>query len=170
MRAAEELLAMRKFVVAALLATTVSLGAIAYAQVKDEPVAGQGLQATPMESTPIQAGPMDETVGPAGPVQTADARSVASDQAVGEARRYYRAQCSRHESAAFCECVTAGVAQALQPAEVRIAANTIEDRITAQGDAAIASESDNSALPMSSADRIAQVEGHYADACASFRG
>jgi hypothetical protein len=135
---------MRKLILTALLATAVSAGAIAYAQVV-EPVA------------PPTAGTMD-------------ARSMASDREVGEARRYYRAQCNRHESAGFCDCVTAGVAQALMPEEVRIAARTIEDRITAQGDAAIASDSDSSTMPMSSAERIAQVEGHYADACAQFRG
>lgn len=135
---------MRKFIITAVLATTVSMGAIAYAQVAD---------------------PM------AAPVEGAtDARSMASDRDVGDARRYYRAQCNKHESAGFCECVTAGVAQALMPEEVRIAARTIEDRITAEGDASIASDSDGSTIPMSSAERIAQVEGHYADACALFRG
>lgn len=158
---------MKKFVITALLATTVSLGAIAYAQVKEPGMVGT--QATPMDSTPIQAdGPM-LPAEPAAAVETTDARSLASDQAVGQARRYYRAQCSRHESTAFCECVTAGVAQALMPEEVRIAANTIGDRITAQGDASIASDSDSSSAPMSSAERIAQVEGHYADACQQYR-
>lgn len=157
---------MKKFVVTALLATSASLGAIAYAQVKEP---GVGVQATPMDSTPIQA---DGTTLPAEPiaaVETMDARSMASDRAVGEARRYYRSQCNRHESAAFCECVTAGVAQALMPEEVRIAANTIGDRITAQGDAGVASDSDASNAPMSSAARIEQVEGHYADACQQYR-
>ena len=63
----------------------------------------------------------------------------------------------------------AGVAQALMPEEVRIAANTIGDRITAQGDAGVASDSDASTAPMSSAARIEQVEGHYADACQQYR-
>jgi hypothetical protein len=103
-------------------------------------------------------------------MQSPDARSLASDEEVGEARRYYRAQCSEHESAAFCDCVTAGVAQALMPAEVRIAARTIGERVTAQGDALVASESDGSfAAAASSAQRIARVEGHYADACAIYR-
>ncbi len=146
---------MKKFVIAALLATTVSLGAIAYAQVKDP---GAGVQATPVES-----------IGPTRAVDATDARSIASDQAVGEARRYYRAQCNRHESAGFCECVTAGVAQALMPEEVRIAADTIGERINAQGDATIPSDSDSSGAPMSSAARIEQVESHYADACQQYR-
>ncbi|MGD9965998.1 MAG: hypothetical protein AB7T59_05725 [Hyphomonadaceae bacterium] len=135
---------MRKFVVTVLLAATVSAGAIAYAQVV-EPV------------TP--------------PAPTTDARSLASDREVGEARRYYRAQCERSgETHAFCECVTAGVAQALMPAEVRIAANGVDDRLPAQGDATMSSESDALPAGANSADRIAQVEGHYADACAQFRG
>jgi hypothetical protein len=159
---------MKKLVVAAVLAAGVSFGAIAYAQIKDEPLA-QGMLATPMETTPVQVGPAESNVASPGPVQTADARSASSDRAVGEARRHYRAQCSRHESAAFCECVTAGVAQALTPTEVRTAANTIEVRITAQGDAGVASESDYSSLPLNSAERIEQVESHYADACTQFR-
>jgi hypothetical protein len=99
-----------------------------------------------------------------------DARMIASDQEVGEARRAYRAACDRVESTGFCECVTAGVAQALHPSEVRIAARTIGNRITAQGDAAMTSETDSTAGLESSAARIEQVEGHYADACAQFRG
>jgi hypothetical protein len=135
---------MRKFVVTALLATAVSAGAIAYAQVTE-----------PM--TP--------------PAPATDARSHASDQEVGEARRYYRAQCVRSgEGQAFCECVTAGVAQALLPAEVRIAANGVNESLAAQGDAAMTSESDAASVGASSAERIAQVEGHYADACANLRG
>jgi hypothetical protein len=157
---------MKKFVITALLATSVSLGAIAYAQVKEP---GAGVQATPMDSTPIQADRATLPAEPIAAVETTDARSMASDRAVGEARRYYRSQCNRHESAAFCECVTAGVAQALMPEEVRIAANTIGDRITAQGDAGVASDSDASTAPMSSAARIEQVEGHYADACQQYR-
>lgn len=153
---------MRKFVVTAVLALSVSAGAIAYAQVKDQPM--EGVPAAPMDSSaPVTA------MGPETPVDTTDARSLASDQAVGEARRYYRNQCNQHESAGFCECVTAGVAQALMPDEVRLAGRTIGERINAQGDAAYSARSDGSTA-MSSAERIEQVEGHYADACAQFRG
>jgi hypothetical protein len=135
---------MRKFFVTTLLAVTVSAGAIAYAQVVE-----------PMTS----------------PAPTTDARSHASDQDVGEARRHYRAQCERSgETHAFCECVTAGVAQALVPEEVRIAANGVGERVSAQGDAMMSSESDAAPMGASSAERIAQVEGHYADACSQFRG
>jgi hypothetical protein len=158
---------MKKLVITALLATTVSLGAIAYAQVKEPGMTG--VEATPMDSTPIQADADTLAGRPTGPVDTTDARSLANDQAVGEARRYYRAQCSRHESTAFCECVTAGVAQALMPEEVRIAANTIGERINAEGDAAMAAQSDHSDTAMSSAARIEQVESHYAGACAQYR-
>jgi len=149
---------MRKFVVTAVLALSVSAGAIAYAQVKDPPLVG------------TRAASMDASViSPEAEITSTDARSLASDQAVGEARRYYRAQCNQYESPGFCECVTAGVAQALMPEEVRIAGRTIGERINAQGDAGIASQSDATAA-MSSAERIEQVEGHYADACAQFRG
>jgi hypothetical protein len=154
---------MKKFVVTAALALSVSAGAIAYAQVKDDP-SMQGVRAAPMDSTAPAS-----VFGPETEINTSDARSLASDQAVGEARRYYRAQCNEYESPGFCECVTAGVAQALMPEEVRIAGRTIGERINAQGDASIASRSDAS-LAMSSAERIEQVEGHYADACAQFRG
>lgn len=132
---------MRKLVLAGLLAMTASAGAIAYAQI-EEPAAASSVP---------------------------DARSLASDRDVGEARRYYRAQCTRHQSAEFCDCVTAGVAQALMPQEVRIAARTIGERINAQGDAQTATDADASTEAMNSAERIEQVEGHYANACAQFR-
>lgn len=98
-----------------------------------------------------------------------DARSMASDAEVGQARRAYRAACSRYESAGFCDCVTAGVAQALMPQEVRVAARTIGERINAQGDAASTANTDAAPTGASSETRIEQVEGHYADACAQFR-
>ena len=131
---------MRKFVVAAALALGVSAGAIAYAQTKDEFAIQQGVRAAPLNFTAPAA-----TISPKAEITTTDARSLASDQAVGDARRYYRAQCLQHESPGFCECVTAGVAQALMPDEVRIAARTIGERINAQGDAAISSQSDATA-------------------------
>ncbi len=153
---------MRKFIVAAALAFSVSAGAIAFAQTKDDAVTQQGVRGTPLDSA--AAAPM---LAPQAEIAT-DARSLASDQAVGEARRYYRSQCVQQQSPGFCECVTAGVAQALMPEEVRIAGRTIAERINAQGDASISSESDATAA-MSTAARIEQVEGHYAEACAQFR-
>lgn len=151
---------MKKLLVSAVLALSVSAGAIAYAQIKDEPVM-EGARAEPMDAS---AAPIPAEAE----MTTTDARSLASDHAVGEARRYYRAQCNQYESAGFCDCVTAGVAQALMPDEVRLAGRTIRERITAQGDTGAASDSDATAA-MSSAERIEQVEGHYADACASYR-
>lgn len=158
---------MRKLLASAVLAITVSAGAIAYAQVKHEPPM-EGIRAQPLD-TQAPAPPMATTeFAPASEVAATDARSLASDQSVGEARRYYRAQCNQYESAAFCDCVTAGVAQILMPEEVRIAGRTIRERITAQGDTGYSERTD--ATPaMSSAGRIEQVEGHYADACASYR-
>jgi hypothetical protein len=153
---------MRKFLVSAALAIGVSAGAVAYAQIKDQPMM-DGVRAQPLDATPAT-----EILPPEAEMTTTDARSLASDQAVGEARRYYRAQCNQVESAGFCDCVTAGVAQALMPDEVRIAGRTIRERITAQGDIGSTERTDATAA-MSSAERIEQVEGHYADACVSFR-
>ncbi|MEJ0059413.1 MAG: hypothetical protein WDM79_07520 [Terricaulis sp.] len=100
-----------------------------------------------------------------------DGRSVATDAEVGEARREYRAQCGRVESDGFCECVTAGVAQALAPADVRLAASTLGERLGAEGDAAAgAVETDQAPGHVDSMTRIEQVEAHYADACAATRG
>jgi hypothetical protein len=98
------------------------------------------------------------------PTVILDARSLASDQQVGEARRAYRQACQRSENAGFCDCITAGVAQSLMPDEVLLAARTFGERLPAQGDAY---QSD--APAMSSAARIAQVEAQYANACAQFR-
>jgi hypothetical protein len=144
---------MRKAFAAAALLSAVSLTTIAIAQTK------------PVDPMPVQeqTAPM---VAPAtgSPTVIPDARSLASDQQVGEARRAYRAACNRHENAGFCDCVTAGVAQVLMPDEVRLAARTFGERIPAQGDAY---QSDSPA--MSSAARIAQVEAQYANACAQFR-
>lgn len=155
---------MRTLIAAAIMAGAVSLTTIAVAQIKPE------AQYDPTLVTQQTMAADDAAMNPPAEFAAPDGRSMASDQEVGEARRAYRAACDRHESAGFCECVTAGVAQALHPSEVRIAARTIGDRITAQGDAAYASESDSTAGLQSSAARIEQVEGHYADACAQFRG
>jgi hypothetical protein len=152
---------MRKLLAAAVLLSAASVTTIAIAQKPGEP--NMTTQQTMQDPAPM--------IAPAGgPSVVPDARALASDQEVGEARRAYRAACDRYESTGFCECVTAGVAQALHPSEVRIAARTIGDRITAQGDATVASETDSTVGLESSAARIDQVEGHYADACAQFRG
>ena len=144
---------MRKAFAAAALLSVVSLTTIAIAQTK------------PVDPMPVQeeTAPM---VAPAtgSPTVIPAARALASDQQVGEARRAYRAACNRHENAGFCDCVTAGVAQALMPDEVRLAARTFGERIPAQGDAY---QSDQPA--MSSAARIAQTEAQYANVCAQFR-
>jgi hypothetical protein len=144
---------MRKAFAAAALLSAVSV-TIAIAQTK--PV-------DPMPVIEEQQAPM---AAPAtgSPTVIPDARSLASDQQVGEARRAYRAACQRSENAGFCDCVTAGVAQSLMPDEVRIAARTFGERIPAEGDAY---QSDQPA--MSSAARIEQVEAQYANACAQFR-
>lgn len=109
--------------------------------------------------------PYGKNAESAGDVQTGDARSVASDQEVGVARRAYRAQCLRYESAGFCECVTAGVAQALSPSDVRLAARTIRERIGAQGDTSDSADSDQASPDADPITRVTQVEGYYATAC-----
>ena len=50
-----------------------------------------------------------------------DARTEASDEEVGVARRAYRAECQRHQTLDYCECMTGGMAQALAPADLRVA-------------------------------------------------
>lgn len=130
-----------------------------------EPVSGPNMteRAPPaaLQAERPLASPMNQSEIP-------DARSFASEREVGEARRFYRAQCVRFESPGFCECVTAGIAQALAPADVRVAARTSRERLTAMGDTAPAGRSDmsQSADQMS---RIEQTEGFYADACAANR-
>ncbi|HYD86428.1 MAG TPA: hypothetical protein VEA80_03035 [Vitreimonas sp.] len=108
------------------------------------------------------AAPPSELVAP-------DARSLASDREVGEARRAYRAACNRHQNAGYCDCTTAGVAQVLMPEEVRIAARTIGERINAEGDTLSAPDSDTPPAGGSTAARIEHVEGFYANACARYR-
>lgn len=155
---------MRKVFAASILVGVVSLASIAVAQVKPLGPDGQYEPTLPTQQT------MTARPAMAADESAQDARMIASDQEVGEARRAYRAACDRVESTGFCECVTAGVAQALHPSEVRIAARTVGDRIMAQGDAAMASETDSTVGLQSSAARIEQVEAHYADACTQFRG
>jgi hypothetical protein len=67
-------------------------------------------------------------------------------------------------------CVSAGIAQALPPSTVRMAAKSVGERITAQGSAPGGYETDaRTGAGEDPQERIAQVEGHYADACRQFR-
>ena len=140
-----------KVLLAAALLSAATFATVAVAQVVDKPAVVEPAMVSATSDT------------------AADARTVASDDAVGVARRNYRAQCSRYESASFCECVTAGVAQALSPADVQVAARTIRERITAQGDAAGSGQTDPAVTGSDQMSRIEQAEGHYADACAPLR-
>ena len=149
---------MRKIITAALLLGAASFATYAVAQSDMKPDDKPVIADAQMPAEPMR-----------GPEATPDAQSIANTQQVGEARRYYRSQCERYESAGFCDCVTAGVAQALMPAEVRMAGRTIGERINAQGDAAGSGTSDDTVGAQSSAERIEQIEGHYADACQQFR-
>lgn len=142
---------MRTAIIAACMLGSATLAGVALAQTKP-PVALE-----PMVPPTVAAAPVD-------------ARTMASDREVGEARRGYRAQCNRYESASFCECVTAGMAQALAPSDLRLAARTVGARITAQGDAQLAGGTDQAPAGASPMERIETAEGFYADACAAQRG
>ncbi len=157
---------MRKLLAAAAVLTAASLTTFAFAQV-DKPLNPDGTYAGAV--TAQQQMPTSPDAGIPAQLAAPDAQSLASTQDVGEARRYYRSQCNRYESAGFCDCVTAGVAQALLPDEVRMAGRTIGERITAQGDAGVTSDTDNTMGAESSSERIELIEGHYADACTQFR-
>lgn len=132
-------------------------------------VAGLVAAVFTLEGAAFAYKPVPATPAPPVELTAPDARSLASDQAVGEARRAYRAACSQHQNAAYCDCTTAGVAQVLMPDEVRIAARTIGERINAEGDALYSAESDNPPVNASTAERIDHVEGFYANACAAYR-
>jgi len=153
---------MKTPLIAAVLLCTASLAGVALAQTEAKPVEPVP-QATTDMAEPM-AEPMTST-----PVHVTDAQSIASTAEVGVTRRAYRAACNRYESASFCECVTAGVAQVLVPAEMRIAARTIGDRITAQGDASVVGQTDTAPIGASSQERIETAEGFYADSCAQYR-
>jgi hypothetical protein len=147
---------MRKLLATAVMLSVASITTLAIAQ--------KGYDPRPVaDREPVMVAPAGgSTVVP-------DARALANDEDVADARRTYRAACSQYESDGFCDCVTAGVAQALMPEEVRIAARSFSDRIPAQGDAYARTDADATDTGVSSAVRIEQVEGHYADACAEFR-
>jgi hypothetical protein len=108
---------------------------------------------------------------PLPPGYVADSQSTYPAQEVAAARQAYRAACQGHQSPEFCDCLAAGVAQAMPPRLVRQASSGIGDRFAALGSAA--------SVPIYRADarygaddpegRITQVEAHYANACQQFR-
>ena len=151
---------MRTPLIATVLLCTAALAGVALAQTEATPV-------IPVPGAAITK-PMSESATSA-PVHVTDAQSIASATEVGVTRRAYRAACNRYESASFCECVTAGVAQVLVPGEMRIAARTIGERITAQGDASVVGQTDTAPVGASSQERIETAEGFYADSCAQYR-
>jgi hypothetical protein len=119
---------------------------------------------------PIEPANPNASATPAPPsAESPDARQLASDADVGVARRAYRASCQRYQSFGFCDCLTAGVAQALTPSEVRAASRNIGSWINAQGDASGDADIDASTAESNSVSRIDQVQAHYADTCAQFR-
>lgn len=145
---------MRKLLAAALLFSAASVTSLALAQDLDKKP----------EPDVVVVEPPTPAVVPHVPDLTPDARTMASDADVGQARRAYRAACMRTQNFGYCDCVTAGVAQALMPAEVRMAARTFGQRGAAAG-----ADSDRTAGAQNSAARIEQVESHYAGACSTLR-
>jgi hypothetical protein len=106
------------------------------------------------------------------PGYVADAQSTHSAREVAAARQVYRQACQRHQSAGFCQCLAAGVAQAMPPHLVRQASRGIGERLAATSGAAGASTfyaaDARSGLDDPTA-RIAEVEGHYANVCQQLR-
>lgn len=92
-----------------------------------------------------------------------DAQAVYSPADVGAARRAYRAECTRHQPAAQCECMTAGLAQALPPADVRLAARRLA-RQAGERRAPVYADADARAAAWA---RIQQVEADLAPVCAA---
>lgn len=84
-----------------------------------------------------------------------DARSVASDAEVRDARRAYRAACQRTQSDGYCECMTGGMAQSLPPSELAVATAALA------GQAAEASQEVR--------DRVAATRAQVDRGCAQFR-
>jgi hypothetical protein len=144
---------MKTPLIAALALCCASLAGVALAQ-SEAPPAGPAAPPPNAAATPAVAN---------------DAQSLASAQEVAVTRRAYRAACERHESHGFCDCVTAGMAQVLLPAEMRIAARTVGERINAQGDASLAPETDAAPAGAGSQQRVEHTEAHYANVCAQFR-
>ena len=70
---------------------------------------------------PSQAAAAQGGSPPAASSNYQDARSTASDEEVRVARRAYRGACERHNSTGYCECMTGGMAQALNPSELGVA-------------------------------------------------
>ena len=68
-----------------------------------------------------EADSAEETSGTDDVVEAEADASTASDEAVRDARRAYRAACQQSRSDAWCECMTGGMAQALPPQDLAIA-------------------------------------------------
>ncbi|MGE0045975.1 MAG: hypothetical protein AB7J28_04625 [Hyphomonadaceae bacterium] len=61
---------------------------------------------------------------------TSDARSVATDEQIRVSRRAYRAECQRHQPLDYCDCMTGGMAQALEPRDLDVATRMLAHRLT----------------------------------------
>jgi hypothetical protein len=104
------------------------------------------------------------------PGYVADSQSTYNAREVAGARQRYRAACQRHQSREFCDCLAAGVSQAMPPGLVRQASSGIGDRIAAPGDANAPIYRADARVGVDDPEgRIVEVEGHYANACEQFR-
>jgi len=102
---------------------------------------------TPQQATPAAASSSAPTYS--------DARSSASDADVRDARRAYRSACAAHQSTAYCECMTGGMAQALAPDELAVATAVFS------GQSISASQSER--------DHVAAVRTEVERGCVQFR-
>ncbi len=96
---------------------------------------------------------------------------------MAQERRAYRDACARYESYGWCECMGAGMAQALSPAEMRLARAALrEQHESANAETAAATAEAAAAAPqyvrenrMDSFARIREVEAGLTAACMQFR-
>lgn len=94
---------------------------------------------------------------------------------ISVARQQYRAECSRFEPSAWCECMGAGMAQSLTPEEMTLARMSIRDRhrtVTAARNAETSFTIAAAGLDPARDDayeRIREVETQVSAPCAVFR-
>lgn len=90
-----------------------------------------------------------------GPIYT-DARDIATEEQIRDARRAYRAACETRNSNAYCECMTGGMAQLLHPEDLVIASADFSGQ-TVQA-------------PQAARDRVAAGRSGVEPGCEQFRG
>lgn len=96
---------------------------------------------------------------------------------IAQERRAYRDTCAQYENYGWCECMGAGLAQALTPAEMRLARASLPERyesVTAETAAATAAAEAEAPQylrenRLDSYARIREVETGLVEACMQFR-